>query len=946
MYEELLAKLTERVNLDRLLTRTKQLYRRECRFGFSSYHQSAQYAAEQMRQAGFADVEMIPVPADGETVFNDHIMPLGWEAEHARLEVVAAPVSFTNPVLADWDREPKHLMLGSASTPPQGLKTQLITEQQMWAGNSAQGKFVLLSPHHRPHYLVKAASELGAAGIVADWNRDRLANPEGVSWENWFTAGPNWWPTLRDEPLIGFCISPRHGEELRNACTQGQVQVRAHVTTRRYPDHLHIVTGIVPGSERPELEIWLLSHLYEPMPNDNSAGVAACIEIGQVLSEMIAAGEIEPPRCSIRPIFTAEIYGYAAYLQRRHADLDNILTALVLDGIATGRQIVSGPLLIRQSQPAHSFFGDVLLAGLTATQFQHTDPEMPWKVEDGVFSDDPVVGDPTLGIPTLMVTRPAHHYWHNSAQIMETVDHNLLQNNTVVGAAYCLALSAIDQERARRITEQIAAEGSGSLSDEAEHLQKQLTQDEQATGEAVLHARSRLEYLHRRNTDRLDTLHQWPLLTDQQAQAVITSAREQLGKALDDAQKTVASHKPPLTTPPGQLPPNRSLSHARQLAQNMTCTRTTRGFPQDLARAPQEVRCRYDFVELASLAYMDGERNLLQVVECLEAESARTFSDNEVRAIVGQSEMLAEYGYLAAKYAQSLSQQDIEAALRDVGVTDGELLYVHSSLSALGHIEGGAQTVVDALLGAVGALGTLLMPTFSRWAFLYDVELTCDHEVRPYHPQKSPVWVGRIPQAFLGRDDVIRSAHPSHSTGAVGPLARECLKDHQQTDSPASRTSPLGKLVDLGGKILLFGAPRGCLTFIHLLEDCLDMPFLKPAHGWIERDDGTLETAMIPKWLLGHRDWYAPPAQQRKLFQALDKAGLETRQVEVGLGRLELIDAAQLFELGLKVISADPTVLLCDDPNCPFCVKYQKILRTEWQPPDEPVAIKAAPDQL
>ncbi len=267
MYEELLDKLTERVSIDRLLTRTEQLYRREYRFGFSSYHQSAQYAAEQMQAAGFVDVEMIPVPADGETVFNDHIMPLGWEAQQGRLEVVNAPVSFSDPVLADWDREPKHLILGSAATPPQGLETQLITEQQMWAGNSAQGKFVLLSSNHQPHSLVKATTDLGAVGIVTDYNRDRMANPDGVGWNNWFTAGPNWWPTLRDKPLIGFSISPRQGEALRNACAQGQVQVRAQVATRRYPDQLHIVTGIIPGSQRPELEIWLLSHLYEPTPN-------------------------------------------------------------------------------------------------------------------------------------------------------------------------------------------------------------------------------------------------------------------------------------------------------------------------------------------------------------------------------------------------------------------------------------------------------------------------------------------------------------------------------------------------------------------------------------------------------------------------------------------------------------------------------------------------------
>ncbi len=100
---------------------------------------------------------------------------------------------------------------------------------------------------------------------------------------------------------------------------------------------------------------------------------------------MIAAGETDAPRCSIRPIFTAEVYGYAAYLEQRHSDLDNILTALILDGIATGREAVSGPLLIRQSQPAHSFFGDVILAELTATQFRRTDPSMPWTTRPWVY---------------------------------------------------------------------------------------------------------------------------------------------------------------------------------------------------------------------------------------------------------------------------------------------------------------------------------------------------------------------------------------------------------------------------------------------------------------------------------------------------------------------------------------------------------------------------------
>jgi len=455
------------------------------------------------------------------------------------------------------------------------------------------------------------------------------------------------------------------------------------------------------------------------------------------------------------------------------------------------------------------------------------------------------------------------------------------------------------------------------------------------TTDAVLHARQRLEYLYRRNADRLDTLREWPLLTDQQIQMAIASSRAQLDEALADAQKNVATHTSQLTTAPGQLQSNRNLSHGRQLAQNMTCARTTRGFPQDLARAPQEVRWRYDLLDLAPLAYMDGERNLLQIVECLEAESSRAYCDHEVRAIVGQSEMLAKYGYLEAKYARSLSQQDIEGALRDVGVTDGDLLFVHSSLNALGHIEGGADTIINALLAVLGSEGTLVLPTFSRCVFFYDVELMCDSRITPYHPDKSPVWIGRIPQRFLERENVVRSRHPTHSVGVIGPLGEECIRDHRETDSPAGQRSPLGKLVDLGGKILMLGAPLGSMTFFHLIEDCLNLPFLKRAYGWIEREDGKLETVAIPKWLPGHRDWYDPPADERKLFRALRAAGWQTQTLDVGLGKLELVDAQQLFQIAMQVVGNDPTLLLCDDPHCLFCAEYRAVLQAEWTPPSD-----------
>jgi hypothetical protein len=144
----------------------------------------------------------------------------------------------------------------------------------------------------------------------------------------------------------------------------------------------------------------------------------------------------------------------------------------------------------------------------------------------------------------------------------------------------------------------------------------------------------------------------------------------------------------------------------------------------------------------------------------------------------------------------------------------------------------------------------------------------------------------------------------------------------------------------------MLDVPLGSLTFIHLIEDCLNLPFLKRAYGWIEREDGRLATVAIPRWLPGHRDWYDPPADERKLFRALRAAGWQTQRLEVGLGQLELSDARQLFQIAMQVVGDDPTLLLCDDPHCLFCAEYQRILLDEWQPPDKPTAIKAAPDQL
>jgi len=59
-----------------------------------------------------------------------------------------------------------------------------------------------------------------------------------------------------------------------------------------------------------------------------------------------------------------------------------------------------------------------------------------------------------------------------------------------------------------------------------------------------------------------------------------------------------------------------------------------------------------------------------------------------------------------------IGQEELVRQFRDLGIKTGDCLLVHSSLSKIGYVNGGAETVIEALTAAIGPEGTLLMPSF------------------------------------------------------------------------------------------------------------------------------------------------------------------------------------------------------------------------------------------
>ncbi|MFS4096350.1 aminoglycoside N(3)-acetyltransferase [Streptomyces sp. AF1A] len=194
-----------------------------------------------------------------------------------------------------------------------------------------------------------------------------------------------------------------------------------------------------------------------------------------------------------------------------------------------------------------------------------------------------------------------------------------------------------------------------------------------------------------------------------------------------------------------------------------------------------------------------------------------------------------------------VTRDTVAAQLRTLGVRSCEILLVHSSLSSLGWVNGGAVAVVQGLLDALGPAGTLVVPAQSTelsdpalWSRPPVPEEWWDvirATMPPYDPLTTPTrGIGVIPETVRTWPGALRSAHPHTSFAALGPHARE-ITDGHAPDCRLGEHSPLARLEKLGARVLLLGAGYDACTSFHLAEYRTPAPLVDvgrpaPGGGW------------------------------------------------------------------------------------------------------------------
>lgn len=174
------------------------------------------------------------------------------------------------------------------------------------------------------------------------------------------------------------------------------------------------------------------------------------------------------------------------------------------------------------------------------------------------------------------------------------------------------------------------------------------------------------------------------------------------------------------------------------------------------------------------------------------------------------------------------TRASIASDLRRLGLTSGSTVLAHSSLSSIGWVSGGAVTVIQSLLDVIGEDGTIVMPAHTgnntdpaEWAhppvpagwhqLIRDTTPAFDPRITPTNG------MGAIAELFRTWPGTRRSGHPVASFAANGRHAATVVEGHSLENS-LGEASPLARVYDLGGYVLLLGVGYDRSTSFHLAE--------------------------------------------------------------------------------------------------------------------------------
>ena len=253
--------------------------------------------------------------------------------------------------------------------------------------------------------------------------------------------------------------------------------------------------------------------------------------------------------------------------------------------------------------------------------------------------------------------------------------------------------------------------------------------------------------------------------------------------------------------------------------------------------------------------------------------------------------------------------------LKNIGVREGGLVYVHSSMKKVGWIEEGVAAFALAFAELLGHGGTLAVPTHT-YSYV-------GRDTPPYDPATSQGETGSFPEAVRKLPGALRSGHASHSSAAVGRLSGYLTANHDLSEA-LGYESPLARVYRSGGKILLLGVGNNSNTIIHLAEFITDVPYVFVSYNGTWGDE--VHSVINGKTVAVKQKKFPGCSGKFHLIDERLTDGDKVSRGMVGGAPSVLVDAAYIVDLAAGMIRVKPDVFLCD--SCQCCVTRRKYMES------------------
>jgi len=438
--------------------------------GSYGIHEITNYSRKKLNEYGLDNIYTIKYPSkeDG----TEDLEFVGWDVNDAILEIVE-PI---NKRITSYAEAPTCIQHWSIPTPPEGVVAELIdvgegVYDDDYKDKDVKGKIVLASGDGHAEgnsqaYLL-AVEKYGAIGLITDNliyqqppYRVRENHPDAIA----LLRVPS-----RKRMGWAFVISHTQGEYLRSLLKKGPVSLKAIIDAANFKGEGEELVGVIEGTEKPEQQIWFVTHNSGTKPGGNCAGgVGLWIENARTIMSLIKKGEIPRPKRTIKFLLGAEGGGLNAFLKSRPEETKNVIAAFVYCSVGNDQAKCNSSLILYKSaESIPSFINDLCIDtiekvskdGLPPFKDETRDiklvrfnvlPYTPWSDNSRLMR---------LMIPSpLFMSWPSQHF-HTQFLTADKLDPAVLKRCGEVTSSVALLLANAGENEARFIARVVASMG-------------------------------------------------------------------------------------------------------------------------------------------------------------------------------------------------------------------------------------------------------------------------------------------------------------------------------------------------------------------------------------------------------------------------------------------------------------------------------------------------------